>query len=329
MQNGEVELVFERAHQRLHELFGATGRAGRAVHDVQHVRSVATTLAQTELERGEGNMQGIVDPLAPVRRTEERIATVEDRRAAPPALALVVVTERAAAAVVHERRVLDEMPHAEPRGAEAEVDLLAVAATEGLLVEETAHVERLARRVHAEPDAGDHLGAQLERVLGDEYRTFVDARCRRVELERFDHRLGQRADRSMIGERRHRGDVGKRGRVREPIEPARGDGRVGVEDHDVGVRAPQPDVDGFHETEVLRVAQHRHRHGRGLGADAVEIRGHRGLRRGVVDDQELERDIDVRGVPDHALEATANVLEPAIDRHDDRDRRTRSHRAVS
>ena len=64
---------------------------------------------------------------------------IAELRAQP---SLWLVAERDAAAVVHERRVLDEVPQPDARRAQAEVDLLAVAAPEGVLVEQAAQVER-------------------------------------------------------------------------------------------------------------------------------------------------------------------------------------------
>src|SRR5439155_16595646 len=105
---------------------GAAGRSGRTVYDVQDVRSILVPLVQTEIERRERKPQRIVGALALVRRPEERIALVEDRAAPQPALALTLLAERAATSVVHERRVLHEMPVTQPRRAQAQVDFLAV-----------------------------------------------------------------------------------------------------------------------------------------------------------------------------------------------------------
>ena len=64
--------------------------------------------------------------------------------------------------MVHEGRVLDQMPETETRRPQAKVDFFAVAEPEGVLVEEPAQIECFSCDVHAEPDAGDDLGAKSE-----------------------------------------------------------------------------------------------------------------------------------------------------------------------
>ena len=113
-----------------------------------------------------------------------------------PHAIVALVAEGDATAVVHEGRVLHEVPHPDPRGAEAEVDLLAVAAAERLLVEQTAEIERGARDVHAEPDPGDDLGTGPDPVADQEAGALVDAGLVPFEVELVDHRSGQRADRA-------------------------------------------------------------------------------------------------------------------------------------
>ena len=83
-------------------------------------------------------------------------------------------------------------------------------------------------------------GRESERVRrATNVGALVDPRVGAVERERLDDRAGQRADRTVVRQRRHRRDVGQRGRVGEPVEPAVGDDGVGVEDHDVAGGPPK------------------------------------------------------------------------------------------
>ena len=220
VEDREVELRTQRVEQRPQVHLGAADLAGRAVQQVEHVRPVGAPLVEGELERGEGHAQRVLRPLARVGVAEEPVARVQHRRGRCHALG-ALGPERAPTPVVHERRVLDEVAEPDARGAEAEVDLLAVALAERDFVEVAAQVERPAGDVHAEPDAGDHLGAEAERVAGDEGAAAVDVGLLAVERERGDDRARQRADRAEVGERRDRGDVATCGRVGEAVQPAR------------------------------------------------------------------------------------------------------------
>ena len=244
------------------------------MHHVQHVRPRFVALVQRELQRGKRHAQRVVGPLVGVGRAEERVARVDDRRAPRPALALVLA-ERDAAPVVDERRVLHQVPEPRARRAQAEVDLLAVTPAEGLLVERAAEIERRARHVHAEPDARDHLGEEVKRALEHERGALVDEWRRALEHEGVDHRLRQRADRSVARKRCDRRDIGKRRRGREPVEPAVGDRRVGVQDHHVARRLPQPAVHGPDEAEVLLVVQHPDRKRRVRRRELIDVLAHR------------------------------------------------------
>ena len=138
-------------------------------------------------------------------------------------------------------------------GAQAEVDLFAVAAPERLLVEDAATVERLAGHVHAEPDPGDHLGTHPGRVPAHELGALVDARARSPN----------RSNASITG----RGNVqidpnqvngvtvatsAARGRVDQSIQPTRGHHRVRVQHHHVATTGPEPLVARLHEPQVRR-----------------------------------------------------------------------------
>ena len=159
IEHREVELVLERRQERRDVLLGATGRVEPAVQEVQHVRPRARRARAARARARRTTRQRVGDALTRVVRPEERVPRIDERRAPVPSFELRV-TERHAAAVVHERGVLDEVAQPEARRAQAEVDLLAVAAAERLLVEQAAEIERAPGHVHAEADAGDHLGQQ-------------------------------------------------------------------------------------------------------------------------------------------------------------------------
>ena len=109
-RSSSLERVEQRARRtsrcRRSRRAGCAARAARAARP-------ASRSCSAELERRERDRAADRAARSRVlRRPEERVARVDERRAAAPALALLVA-ERHAAAVVHERRVLDEVTQPE------------------------------------------------------------------------------------------------------------------------------------------------------------------------------------------------------------------------
>ena len=205
---------------------GCAGCAARAAASSSRSCSASSSAANEHRQR-------VGDALARVVRAEERVPRVDERRAACPAFALLVA-ERHAAAVVHERRVVDEVAQADARRAEAEVDLLAVAAAERVLVE-AARTDRARARVTymQKPTPVITSGSSRSECSRTNAAHSSIRGFGALERERLDDRRGQRADRSVARQRRDRRDVGERRGRGEAVEPAVGHRGVGVEDHDV------------------------------------------------------------------------------------------------
>ncbi len=118
-------------------------------------------------------------------------------------------------------------------GAQAEIDLFAVAETEGRDVERADLREQRALDEEAEPDRRRHLRTEARGRRFDERGEVVDVEAGRqaVDLERARDR-GQGA---VVGERRDGSDARRAGRRGgELVEPAARHDGVAVEQHDVG-----------------------------------------------------------------------------------------------
>ncbi len=222
---------------------------------------LVVALEQAELERRERHGQRLVGLLAAVGLAEERVALVH-ARATPRAIrSCPLVGEGDAAVVVDEGRVLDEVAQPVAGGPQAEVDLLAVAAPERLLVEEAAPVERVAGDVHAEADPGDDLGTHRRPSGGP--RTRRTRRCEASSPSRSKASMIERGkvqiDPKLVSGVTVATSVGA-GRVDETVEPALGHDGVGVEHHHVAAAGPEPFVHRLHEPEVRVVVHHPHRH---------------------------------------------------------------------
>ena len=185
------------------------------------------------------------------QRAEEAIAIVEDARAGCSPL-VAFLGEGRAAVVVDVGGVLDEVAVAVAGGAQAEVDLFAVAAPEGVLVEDAAAVEGAAGHVHAEPDAGDDLGAQPAdwRATNSAHSSMRGSAPSRSKASITGR--GKRADRAGRGQRRDGRDVGLVGRVGQSVQPSGGHDRVRVQQHHVAAAGPEPLVARLDEAEVRR-----------------------------------------------------------------------------
>ena len=189
VQQRGVELVGELADERDDVLLGAARRVDRPVQDVQDAGSGRVARRESLDERGERDLERVVRPLGTVDVAEEAEAAAQERRRLlHPGVALLA--ERRAAPVPHERAVVDDVAEPESGGADAEVDLLAVAPAVRRLVEGAGQVEGLSGHVHAEADAGDDLRRRGDRVGRDERRAVVDARIGSVEVEGVDDRVG-------------------------------------------------------------------------------------------------------------------------------------------
>ena len=138
---------------------------------------------------------------------------------------------------------------------------------------------------------------------------------------------GQRADRAEVRERRDGRDVGLgRGRLDHPVEPSGGHRGVGVEDHDVAAASRGARGSRFGRSprfSALRSTRHRARRAR-CAPNSSTYAETVGLRRGVVDDEQLEGRLGT--VAHDALEAGLHVVQAPVDRDEDRDRR--GHRAT-
>ena len=138
----------------------------------------------------------------------QRKRSVQEAGGVAPVAPWASVAEGHVALVVDVGRVLDQVAHAQAARPQAEVDLLAVAPAVGLLVERPAAVAGGPGHVHAEPDAGDDLGAQSQPSTAP--RRPRTRRCggrRPVQPERLDHRRRKGADRALVGQRGHGGHV--------------------------------------------------------------------------------------------------------------------------
>ena len=117
LEHGDVELAGQRIHELPEVLLGPAQLTRLAVEDLQHVRPLGLGgRSDPSSSDGERDPQRIVGALPQVHGPEERVALVDElgRRLQQ---VLSPLAERHRAAVVHERRVVDDVPEARSRGA--------------------------------------------------------------------------------------------------------------------------------------------------------------------------------------------------------------------
>ena len=216
----------ERAHVRL-------GAAAVVVDDVQH--APPRRGGHGEAHRGglPQRAQGVGGDVGAHHVEVVRVARHQQGHVARPELALLP-GERAAARVHDERVVGEHVAPAGARGLQAQVVLLAVAQPERG-VEAADFVEQRAAHVHAEAHARRQVRIGGHRRPGQCGAHRLGIRTRRPRVVRAEAR--ERADLRVVRERRDRARarVGG-GTVHDRVEPAGGDDRVRVEQHDVRAR---------------------------------------------------------------------------------------------
>ena len=195
-------------------------------------------------------------------------------------------------------------------GAQAEVVLLAVAAAEGLLVEDPHPLQHLRLDPHAEADPGRERGPQPARAGGDQ----AGEALRRVALRNrvVAREVRDAADGGVVGEGGE--DAGGRrrgGRCAEPVEePLEHLGVRVEEEHVAPGGVAQAAVGGGHEADVPLVAQDDDaRVGAGEGGQVVRDAR---LGAGVVQQHQPEV---AGGVAQHALRAPPREGARVVDRH--------------
>ena len=301
------------AHVRL-------GAPAMVVDDVQHA---AHRRLQRELQpRGLAQRaQRIVCDVALDHCRVMGMTRDEQREVALRELALAAF-ERAAARMHDERVVGENVAPAGARGAQAEVVLLAVAGAEDR-IERAERIDRRAAHEHAEAHAGRQIGIRGNCGVGERLPRRLGVALRRPGVVFAQPR--ERADLGVVGERRHRSDARvRRGAAHERVEPAVGDDRVGVEQHDVGTRGRHAAVGRRGEAEVPIVS--RELDPRVAQARVVrEALGHAGVARAVVDQQQAKR--SARAAQD-ARDAAREVVRRIEHRHDDVDGCSLRHQAA-
>ncbi len=232
-------------------------------------------------------------------------------------------SEAALSFVEDEGGVVEAVLPAGGGGAQAEVDLFAVAQPESDAVEGADLREQRALDVETESDRGGNARVEPRRRLFDERREAVDVEAGRqaIDLER----PRERGERAVVGERRHGPDARRAGGRRgEPVEPAARHHRVAVEQDDVAPRPPglhltrkEPAVDRRRIAGTDLLSQHVERRGAETLTGAGDEELHGLLLRSVDDEQQaMPAAIDVSF---EAREAALERLGRAVDRHDDVD----------
>ena len=215
---------------------------------------------------------------------------------------------------MHDECIVGEnIPPSGPRGAKAEIVLLAIAQAERH-VERADRVDQCAADKHAKSDAGRQIriggycsagkrGADGFRIVA-EAPGIVGAEPR------------ERADFGVVRERRYRSDARVAScAAAQRLEPPGGDDGVRVEQHDIGTRAGHAAVRCPRESEIALVDQQFDFRKR-ASAKLVEINADPGVDRRVVDQRDPAIAMIVRK---HALHAASNVVRRVVDRHDDVD----------
>ena len=311
------------------------GVTARGLHQATYVRLGTAPAVNDVKHGGRAGMHAIVG--RPRRLAEcadrvlgEKVAhevevarmALEQQRGVAYAKRLLRSHERPASHVHDERVVAEHVAPARPRGAHAEVVLLAVARAE-CRIEHPDFVEQRATNVEAEADPGRQVRVARHRSRGDcgTHRFGIGSRW--PFMVAAEQRI--RTDLRVVGKWSDRADSGVGGgAAQQRVEPAGGDDRVGVEQDDVRARAAHAPVRRSREAEVRIVGEQRHVPEPARG-DFVEQRPDRRIGRRVVDEHQP---VVAAGVGEHGLHAAPQVVGRVVDGNDDLDRHVARRRAA-
>jgi len=218
-----------------------------------------------------------------------------------------------AAAVEDVRPVIHQVDEALGARPQAEVVLLGVAIGEGGDVEAARAVEGQPAHVHAEAVAG---GGPRDRPRADarhEVRHVLHRHAVWQVVVHVGDRHGERAGRVAHG--RYRRDVPLASRdLRQATQPALGDDRVAVEQHDVSVHGVAAELHGGRVPEAGRIADQRDVFV--PGDELIEMAAQALVLAGVVHEQHA---VGVTGALEDRVQAFTRRLGGVMDRHQDRD----------